>query len=160
MPPQVDELVNAAKVSVFFIDDLQVVRPGEAGSAELIRIAARKLGAEVREYQLEAQFRCAGSDAFVNWVDNTLGTRRTATQIWNPSDEAFDFRVFRSASALNSAIRQRISEGAAARLVAGYCWPWSYPLTDGTLVEDVVIGDFRRPWNARHDARRLAPGIP
>ncbi|HLE62494.1 MAG TPA: DNA/RNA helicase domain-containing protein, partial [Pyrinomonadaceae bacterium] len=33
MPPQIDELLNAAKVSVFFIDDLQVVRPGEAGSA-------------------------------------------------------------------------------------------------------------------------------
>jgi DUF2075 family protein len=27
-------------------------------------------------------------------------------------------------------------------------------------VEDVVIGGFRRPWNARPDARRLARGIP
>jgi len=31
---------------------------------------------------------------------------------------------------------------------------------DGTLVYDVVIGDYRRPWNARSDAGRLAPGIP
>ncbi len=38
--PQIDELVAAAKVSVFFIDDLQVVRPGEIGSAELIRESA------------------------------------------------------------------------------------------------------------------------
>jgi len=28
------------------------------------------------------------------------------------------------------------------------------------LVEDVLIGGFRRPWNARPDARHLAPGIP
>jgi hypothetical protein len=27
--PQIVELMRAAKISVFFIDDLQVVRPGE-----------------------------------------------------------------------------------------------------------------------------------
>ena len=30
----------------------------------------------------------------------------------------------------------------------------------GTLVEDVAIGGFRRPWNAKPEARRLAKGIP
>ena len=30
---------------------------------------------------------------------------------------------------------------------------------DGTLVEDVVIGDYRRPWNAR-PGKRVAEGIP
>ena len=33
---QVEELLDVAKVAVFFIDDLQVVRPGEIGSADLI----------------------------------------------------------------------------------------------------------------------------
>jgi DUF2075 family protein len=28
------------------------------------------------------------------------------------------------------------------------------------IQSDVVIGEFRRPWNARHDAVRLARGIP
>lgn len=37
---QVDELVYSSKVAVFFIDDLQVVRPGEVGSCDLIRSAA------------------------------------------------------------------------------------------------------------------------
>src|SRR5690606_7830087 len=41
-----------------------------------------------------------------------------------------------------------------------FCWEWSQPNPDGTLVEDVVIGDFRRPWNASPEARRLAKGIP
>ncbi len=160
MPPQIDELINAAKVSIFFIDDLQVVRPGESGSADLIRKAAATANARVWEYQLEAQFRCAGSDAFVNWIDNTLGTRKTANQVWNASNESFDFRVFRSAGALDSAIRQRQDEGVSARLVAGFCWPWSKALPDGTLVDDIVIRDFRMPWNARPEATRLAPGIP
>ena len=42
--PQVEELIQAAKVSVFFIDDLQVVRPGEVGSSELITRRPRRLG--------------------------------------------------------------------------------------------------------------------
>ena len=31
--PQIEEMMNAAKVGVFFIDDLQVVRPKEVGQA-------------------------------------------------------------------------------------------------------------------------------
>jgi len=42
--PQVDELIEAAKVSVFFIDDYQVVRPYEQGSTEMIRASAKKHG--------------------------------------------------------------------------------------------------------------------
>jgi len=51
-------------------------------------------------------------------------------------------------------------EGVGARMMAGFCWPWSDPNADGTLIDDVTIGDFRRPWNAKPDARKLAPGIP
>jgi DUF2075 family protein len=45
-------------------------------------------------------------------------------------------------------------------MTAGFCWEWSKPIPDGTLVEDVVIDEYRRPWNARPEAARLAKGIP
>jgi phage repressor protein C with HTH and peptisase S24 domain len=34
------------------------------------------------------------------------------------------------------------------------------PNEDGTLKDDVVIGDYKRPWDAKPEARILAPGIP
>jgi hypothetical protein len=71
--PQVQEIINAGKVSVFFIDDDQVVRPDEIGSVQYIRSNAEIAGCTVHEYELEVQFRCSGSEAFVNWVNNTLG---------------------------------------------------------------------------------------
>jgi len=160
MRQQIDELLHAAKVTVFFIDDLQVVRPGEMGSAELIRTRSRDQKASLREYRLEAQFRCAGSDAFVNWVANTLAIEPTANQIWNQKDESFELKVFSSTKALDAAIRRRVDEGMSARLVAGFCWPWSNPRSDGSLLEDVVIGDFRRSWNAKPEAKRLARDVP
>jgi hypothetical protein len=157
--PQIDELLKASKTSVFFIDDNQVVRPGEIGSVEYIRNSAQALQCDVREFELEAQFRCGGSDAFVNWVNNTLGIQRTANVIWDQRD-GFDFKIFHSPQALEDAIRAKAAEHTTARLAAGFCWPWSDPRPDGTLVDDVVIGDYVRPWNAKSDSGRLAQGIP
>lgn len=158
--PQIDELQSAARVGVYFIDDDQVVRPDEIGSSDLLRESARRNGAVVHEYELEAQFRCSGSDAFVNWINNTLDVRPTANILWE-RDERFDFRIMDSPAAVESAVRQKVAEGHTARMVAGYCWHWSKtPLPDGTLATDVQIGEYNRPWNARPEATRLAPGIP
>lgn len=156
--PQVDELVHIARVSVFFIDDRQVVRPGEVGSSDLIREAARRADATLLEYELDAQFRCSGSDGFVNWVDNTLDIRRTANVLWK-RDDPYEFRIMESVEELEAAIRRKAAEGTA-RLVAGFCWPWSDPAADGSLVGDLRIGAWAMPWNAKPEAGRLAAGVP
>lgn len=156
---QIEELLHAAKVSVFFIDDKQNVRPDEIGSSEYIQSKARQLSCKFFDYRLEAQFRCAGSDGFVNWVANTLGIERTANVLWN-FNEGFDFKIFGSPAELESEIKSKLAEGATGRLCAGFCWDWSKARSDGTLVDDVVIGDFHRPWNARPESTRLARGIP
>lgn len=156
---QVDELVQSAKTSVFFIDDLQAVRPDEVGSTDLIREAAFRNDAEIQEFELETQFRCAGSKAFVSWVDHTLGLDATANPFWDGS-EGFDFRIVHSVGQLDAMIRSKADEGHTARLVAGFCWPWSNPLGDGSLVPDVRVGAWQMPWNAKSDAGRLADGIP
>jgi uncharacterized protein len=157
--PQILEILDAAKVSVFFIDDKQVVRPNEIGSTGHILEHAAKVGAEVSEFELDVQFRCAGSDGFVNWIDNTLGVRRTANVIWE-GHEGFDFRIFSSPAALEEAIRHQAKDGATARVAAGFCWPWSEPKSDGTLEDDIVIGEYRRPWDAKPGDWKLAAGIP
>ena len=158
-PPQVEEIVSAAKVSVFFIDDQQVVRPDEVGSTTLIRDAASRWDADLVEFELEAQFRCGGSKAFVDWVDNTLHVARTAQVLWE-GDAAFDFGVVNDVRDLEAWVRSKNAGGDTARLVAGFCWPWSDPSSDGTLVSDVTIGDWSMPWNAKPDAGKLAKGIP
>ncbi|GAH05298.1 unnamed protein product, partial [marine sediment metagenome] len=57
-------------------------------------------------------------------------------------------------------IKKKNKEKAnSARLVAGFCWPWSDPNPDGTLVEDVVIEDFKMSWEGK-EGKKLAKGIP
>lgn len=156
---QIEELFHAAKVAVFFIDDRQVVRPGEVGSAERILETARQQKAQIFDFKLDAQFRCAGSEGFVNWVDNTLEIERTANVLWSAQDK-FDFRIVSSPETLEAQMNAKLTEGFTARVAAGFCWPWSDPLPDGTLVPDVSLGNFQRPWNAKPEARRLARDIP
>jgi hypothetical protein len=155
---QLEELIRACRVSVFLIDDAQVVRPGEIGSADYIRARAHGLGCDVHEYELSTQFRCNGSERFVNWITASLGISGVPAED-GPGDE-FDFRIFSSPLELDLAIREKASNGYSARMMVGYCWPWSDPKDDGTLLNDVVVGEFAHPWNAKPDAGRLAQGIP
>jgi len=157
---QIEELLNAGRVTVFFIDDDQVVRPGEIGSSEYIRGSAKSSGCELSEYELEIQFRCGGSDAFVKWVENTLEIKKTPNILWS-ANEDFDFQIMESPLALESAIKKKAAEGAKARMMAGFCWPWSKRLGPlGDLANDVVIGSYIRPWNASPEIRKLPKGIP
>lgn len=159
--PQIQEIIEAAKVAVFFVDDQQVVRPNEIGSSRLIREYAGNNGCVLHESTLEAQFRCAGSDAFVGWVDNTLGIRKTANTLFDQQQETFELGIVESPEALDALIRSKADSGQSARLVAGYCWRWSNALDGhGKLVKDVKIGSFERPWNARPDMTGLPPGVP
>jgi len=157
--PQIEELIKASKVIVFLIDDNQIVRPDEIGSVDYIKDYAKKNNCKIFEYELEAQFRCSGSDAFVNWVNNTLGIKRTANVIWD-QHEIFDFKIFNSPEELENAIKEKVKKGVTGRITAGFCWPWSLPDKEGILNNDVIIGDFKRPWDARPESTKLAPGIP
>ena len=158
--PQVDELIQASKVSVFFIDDDQVVRPGEIGSTDYIKQHAEINNCKTFEYELDVQFRCSGSESFINWINNTLDIRKTPNVLWNSNEEEFEFKIYQSPQDLETAIRHKHSKGFSARLTAGYCWFWSEPDREGKLLNDVVINDFKQPWNAKPDAKKLAPGIP
>lgn len=157
---QIEDLLRASKVSVFFIDDFQSVRRGEIGSSEFIKEHAEAQNCKTFEYELEAQFRCGGSDGYLNWIDNTLHIRRTANTLWK-KDPNFEFKIFQTVESLEEAILEKSKNGFSARLTAGFCWPWSNNLeTDGSLVKDVKIGPFERPWNARDGMRGLQNGIP
>jgi uncharacterized protein len=159
--PQLYELLRASKVVVFFIDDNQIVRPGEIGSIEYVKQYALSKNVAVVEYELESQFRCNGSDGFINWLNNTLGIKRTANVIWSEADtETYDFRIMDSPESLEKAIMGKAKVGYTARLTAGFCWPWSEPDAKGNLIDDVQINGFHRPWNAKPATKRLSKEYP
>ena len=147
---QVDELLSAARVPVFLLDQHQVVRPGEMGTVEQIRTAAQQIGLDVYEVGLDAQFRCGGSERYLRWVERLLGLVDGGPMTWS-EDPPFQLDVVDSPEELESRLGAFQGSGYTARMTAGYCWKWSDPRKDGSLVPDVSIGLWSRPWNLRGD---------
>ena len=150
--PQVDDLIKPAKLSVFFIDEFQIVRPKEIGSSELIKSSAVKFGVkdkDIAEFELRTQFRCSGSDAYLQWLDKLLEIRESNIDVF---DAKMEFRILGTPLDLKRAIDEKNRhKDNSARIVAGFCWKWSEPNRDGSLVNDVQIGDFQMPWEKKDE---------
>ena len=147
---QIETLVRCAKVVVFFIDDKQGIRYQEIGSSELVRECAAKFNADIEEVELKTQFRCNGSNNYLDWLEQVLYNEKV-TASFTPDE--FDFKIFDSPQELYNVIADKDrTEGQTARLCAGFCWPWSKRLdSEGNFVRDVKIGDFAMPWETHGD---------
>lgn len=154
---QLDELMSVARVPVFLLDEHQVVRPGELGTVDDIRSWALEKGLKVQQVSLEDQFRCGGSEAYVRWVQRLLELHPGGPLPW-VRDETFEVRVVDSPQEMESLLELKNQNGLKARMTAGYCWPWSDPRNDQTLVNDVVIDSWSHPWNVKGD--RSVGGLP
>ncbi len=142
---QIKEIIHAARCSVFFIDEDQRVTWLDIGRKAEIEDWARNANAVVTHLQLESQFRCAGSDGYLAWLDDVLGIRPTANPLLDPAE--YDFRVVDSPNEVRSLIEACNKPANRARMVAGYCWDWKSKKDPN--VHDVVIPEFgfAMQWN-------------
>jgi len=142
---QIKEIINAARTSVFFIDEAQKVTWADVGEIDAIKEAAQLAGANVQHLTLSSQFRCGGSDDYLAWLDDALGVQATTDHYF--STERFDFQIFDSVKELELTIREKNKESNKARLVAGYCWDW-LSSKDSEKFDIVIPSEkFKMKWN-------------
>lgn len=147
----IEELIRASRVTAFFLDDNQSVRSGEIGRSDRILETAAGLGIEVQSFDLSAQFRCAGSESYIAWVEHLFGHRAVNDLEWRIQD-TYTVKVWSSMPALDAHLRGLLAEGARVRLIAGYCWKWSKPDANGTLPKDLTdkrFGGWSGSWIAK-----------
>lgn len=77
-----------------------------------------------------------------------LGLSPNRSMAWKTGEE-YDLRLVDDIYELEAMLRAKTLQGSTARMVAGFCWEWSDPRPDGTLVEDVVVGTWSKPWNRK-----------
>jgi hypothetical protein len=106
-------------VVVVFFDERQVIRPREGVTEKEIREAARAEGADIHAFSLDGGFRCGGSRAYVEWVDDLLyGTPAP----WTAG--GYDVAPVANPRELEEWAAAHTTAGRSARISAGYCWPW------------------------------------
>jgi hypothetical protein len=96
-----------------------------------------------------SQFRCNGSDAYIQFVDNLL--QRGEETLNAPLSELnYDFRIFDSACQMRDALREINAVNNKARMVAGYCYDWNVKNGRGN-VDISLPGGFEAKWNLEND---------
>lgn len=140
---QVKEIMEAAKLSIFFIDEDQRVTLKDIGEKSEIIKWAEIIGAKIHTLELASQFRCNGSDGYLAWLDNALQIRETANETLD--DINYDFRVMDSPKQIHEEIIRKNEINNKSRMLAGYCWKWISKKESN--LKDIVIGDYEATWN-------------
>ena len=149
---QVKECIAASLLSIFMLDEDQAVTTKDIGSIEEISRWCKELGSRLvikDETKLISQFRCNGSDAYIQFIDEIL--QRHEESIAVDLDEMnFDFQVFDKPEEMRDALREINLENNKSRMVAGYCYDWNVKYHRGEW--DIILGDkFKAKWNLEND---------
>jgi len=146
---QVKELIRSSRCTVFFVDDNQRVTLKDVGQAEELRRRAQELGAEITELELLSQFRCSGSDGYLEWLDSVLNIRPSENSILDTRE--YDFRIFDNPTDLHTLIALKNRANNRSRVVAGYCWTWPSKKDPNAWDIQLPEFDYRRRWNLDKD---------
>ncbi len=148
---QINEIINAAKFSIFFIDENQKVTLNDVGSVDEIKKYANELNAGIYHMELKSQFRCDGSDGYLAWLDNVLDIRETANY---ELDHNYDFKIVDDPNDLKKLIEEKNNINNKSRMVAGYCWNWIKEGKNKTNIYDIEIPkyNFGMSWNLGNTA--------
>jgi DUF2075 family protein len=138
---QATQIIRSSRLSVFFIDDEQVISNKEIGRFDLLKEEALKQNSIVHVVELHSQFRCGGSGNYLDWLSDILYEQHQDVLL----DRDFDFQLVDSPQELVD----KIVHEKNGRLLAGYAWGWITKPVNGQLSKDVVIEahDFAMPWN-------------
>ncbi len=141
---QIKEIINAARTSIFFVDDFQMVTTKDIGSTNEIKKWCHYFDTEIYEDTLLSQFRCNGSDSYLSWIDNVLEINPEAMDDF---DHDYDIRICDRPDEVKDLIMEKNKANNKARMVAGYCWDWIREGKNNSDVHDIQIGDFGMSWN-------------
>ncbi|MDD3712426.1 MAG: DUF2075 domain-containing protein [Candidatus Izemoplasmatales bacterium] len=146
---QIKEIINASRVSVFFIDEDQIVTSKDFGSIEEIKRCAKQLNSEIlsgEEYRLTSQFRCNGSDGYMAFLDHLLEIRETANYDGFSND--YIFKIYDDPNLMRNDLRELNRINNKARMVAGYCYDWITQKNKDENAYDIKLDfDFNAKWN-------------
>lgn len=149
---QVKECIAASLLSIFLLDEDQAVTTKDIGSIEEISRWCNELGSKLvikDETKLISQFRCNGSDTYIQFLDEILQRHEESIAV-DLSDLNFEFKVFDKPEEMRDALRKINLENNKSRMVAGYCYDWNVKYHRGDW--DIILGDkFKAKWNLEND---------
>ena len=147
---QIEDIIRSSQINVFFIDEDQRVTTKDLGTVDEIKRFAEQYHSRIIDdpsLTLKSQFRCNGSDGYMQFLDNLLGIRETPNTSLDGLD--YDIRVFDSPRVMKEELEKINAINNKARIVAGYCYEWISE--QAPRAYDIWLEDgFKAQWNLRN----------
>lgn len=148
---QIKECINASLLTIFMIDEDQRITTKDIGSVEEIKKYALELNSRVimsNETKLVSQFRCNGSDQYIQFINNLLEIGEQVDL--DLSELNFDIKLFDNPNKMRDELRKLNQINNKVRMVAGYCYDWDVKYHRGDF--DIYLEDgFKAKWNLETD---------
>lgn len=138
--PQLDWVLDQARVAVFFYDPLQSTGPKCIGD-ELMR---NRLGSAMEQpIELKSQMRVKGGDDYLEYIRRIL-----FGQMVEPKTFAnYEFVLHTDFVEFKNCFDNTLSEHSLTRMVAGYAWEWKTKTDRSPEAFDIEIDGVRLRWN-------------
>ena len=147
---QIEDIIRSSQINVFFIDEDQRVTAKDIGTVDMIKHYAALYHSKIiddNSLTLKSQFRCNGSDGYMQFLDNLLGIRETPNTSLGGLD--YDIRVFNSPRIMKEELEKINAINNKARIIAGYCYEWVSE--QAPRAYDIWLEDgFKAQWNLRN----------
>ncbi|MCY0955285.1 DNA/RNA helicase domain-containing protein [Streptomyces sp. H27-S2] len=121
MAPELAAVLDRVPLVVVFLDERQVIRPNEGVSVAEIDAYARATGRRHHSLALTGSFRCRGSKAYTDWVEDLLYGRPAP---WT-GQAGYDLGLCTDPFGLQEGVERATAAGDTARITAGFCWKWT-----------------------------------
>lgn len=148
---QVKECIMASLFTVFLLDEDQQITTKDIGSVQEIRKWAEYAGSRItmnEDTVLRSQFRCNGSDQYIQLINNILQIGEMVDIDLHEIN--YDIRVFDDPNELRDTLRELNKINNKARMVAGYCYDWNVKNHRGD-VDIALKNGFNAQWNLEND---------
>ena len=166
------EVINTARVAVFFIDDNQAVTTEDYATIDIIKETAKECHSQVvmgEELELTSQYRVQGGSEYIAMIRYFL--ELSNDKIKFNKNHSYDFRVFDDPNEMFDAIKEKDEEGqykkalqanglipnpskynGGCRVVAGYTYEWKSDHANRDGITDVEISkkNFAKKWNLQY----------
>lgn len=167
-----EEIINTARVAVFFIDDNQAITTEDYATIDIIKELAKKCHSQVvigEELELSSQYRVQGGSNYIQTIRRFLGLSQEEVR-FSPNN-SYDFVVFDDPNDMFDSIKKKDEESqnkqaseanaiapdpqqfnGHCRVVAGYTYEWVSKNNERDGVNDVIIPDknFGKKWNLQY----------
>ena len=138
------EIIESAKVSVFFIDEKQQVDIRDYATIERIANTSKKLDAKVHDNEnlkLTSQFRCSGNDEYIMTVEGILYNKEVKVE----NNLEYEVKIFDNIHNWYEAIKDKIDNTPNSRMLAGDVFDWVSK--DEYTLFDINIEGLSLQWN-------------